>query len=215
MYSQTIFDYLTGDKDLAEYYYQFHNLELEAWIINQPDNSILPHQLFGQAAKLSEGDIYLALVSIHEVLRNRARSTQKWTMVNVNMEHRNDLFDKLVDIRGDLAELGGAHKGDHYGTWYRLWILMIQQMSVSPDIGEVENRLNLSCNTCIGVFAEVVKVLMTKYYFSDKRKIEINIKGAKIGYYLNELLRSPQREFRSFQYLFKENEQKNCSAIVK
>lgn len=59
----------------------------------------------------------------------------------LDYEHRNQVFNKFVDIRGDLVGRDPLHfAGDHYGSWYRLWTLMGRQL-VHGHTGFIQNNL--------------------------------------------------------------------------
>ncbi|MEY4616832.1 MAG: hypothetical protein RJB66_1792 [Pseudomonadota bacterium] len=179
--------YMAGDNDLKTHYFKtFHSEELVQWILSQPENSIAPHHLFAVAVEISKGDILEAVTRIHETLRNYARGLTKYTYPNIGLQSRNELFNKFMDIRGDLHERDPkTFKGDHYGSWYRLWALMAFQMA-SKWRGQLNQKVRLKNLSWISYLAEVIKVIMPGFRFGDKRKTELNLKGAKTGYYLNQ-----------------------------
>lgn len=204
-----LFDYLVGtssQKDLQEHYYTvFHSQELVDWILIQPENSIYPHDIFREAIRIRQGDLLAAVITIHEVLRNYARGLTSYTLKQIGLMKRNKIFNKLVDIRGDLYEREpGILKGDHYGSWYRLWILMADQIYRTRlfSMPLIAGSAVLARQLLVATSAELVKVLSAlskdnqdTFVFGDPRKIEINFKGALIGYFLvnrvNFLKRNP------------------------
>lgn len=113
---------------------------LRSWVLAQKDNSIDPVSLFRQAMRLGEGNLWNALLMIHQLLRNEAR----WWEPNrycyesdSGKEH--SFFNKFIDIRGDLVERGGAYEGDHEGSWYRLWGTWLGRLAVFSS--GLESRL--------------------------------------------------------------------------
>ena len=55
-------DYFTGKEET-----------LRAWVLSQPENSIDPLSIFEKSYQLNKSDLFDALLTIHELLRNQAR----------------------------------------------------------------------------------------------------------------------------------------------
>ena len=116
-------DYITG-----------HEESLKSWILNQPDNSVDIVRLYSKALELNHGNIKGAFTTIHTSLRDNARFSNGTERrrgryyYKTNPEDVRVLFNKLIDIRGDLLELGEKYNGDHKGTWYRIWGVMLGRL---------------------------------------------------------------------------------------
>lgn len=107
---------------------------LQNWILSQSDNSITPLAIFKFSIALNDNNIWSALLTIHQVLRNHARwMYPQMYDFNGSMEGTQKLFAKFVDLRGDLVERGENYKGDHAGTWYRIWAGMLLRLSHVND----------------------------------------------------------------------------------
>ena len=139
-YSIWNFDsYLTGSK--YAYYTTPTELVLKKWILSQPDNSITPASLFTQALEFNNRNVVDSLVNIHTILRNVARwrspyvKAQNAPSTPTQAEDVTAFFNKMIDIRGDLMERGGSNKGDHPGSWYRMWGMMLKFIMSAP-VGE-------------------------------------------------------------------------------
>lgn len=173
--------------------------ELERWVRAQPDNSIDPVGIFRASLSINGGNAWLALLAIHRMLWNNARPGEM--NYPTTDQSRHAFFDKLVDLRGDLSELGGENRGDHAGTWYRIWGMMLFRLmledgtSLTHKIGAAAAQCETggsllppeflevmaSCSrwitaTVVGSGAEWIKVL--GYPEKDRRKAEINRDGA-------------------------------------
>lgn len=53
-----------------------------------------------------------------------------------------NFYNKLIDIRGDLKERGTAFHGDHKGTWYRIWGMMLYRLAIQGST--LKNFQNIS-----------------------------------------------------------------------
>ncbi len=84
--------------------------ELEKWILNQSDRSIYPDQIFRQAYRLQQGDVYLSLLLVENVLsryfmwNNRALlvQTAKLAPILNHIGERVDLFGSYYHIFGTI-----------------------------------------------------------------------------------------------------------------
>jgi len=80
---------------------------LRDWMLQQKAGSIELHQLFGQAYKLNEGDLYSTLLCAENVLSEG--------LYDPNRQDR-EVVSKLSYLRSDSAPLG-----DNFGGWYHLF----------------------------------------------------------------------------------------------
>lgn len=107
---------------------------LKAWILSQADHSLDPAALYLAALPLNDGQIWNSLLTIHQLLRNQARWWNKdlYTASSNDEEHLR-FWNKMIDIRGDLEERGPGFTGDHEGSWYRLWGILLYRLSLESD----------------------------------------------------------------------------------
>ncbi len=130
----TFISYLGADSDRLCDYTSGHEAALELWIWAQPENSIVPLNIYEQAVRLNQGNIWNAILTIHNVLRNNARwwDAERYHYESTP-ERQASFFDRFVDIRGDLEARGPQFVGDHFGSWYRLWGVMLYRLSLIRD----------------------------------------------------------------------------------
>lgn len=197
-YSAWNFDsYLTGSK--FTYYTTPSEMTLKKWVLAQPDNSITPMSLFKQSLTSNNNNVFDSLVNIHTVLRNVSRwqapyvKKQNAPSAPERVEQVNLFFNKFVDIRGDLTERGANFRGDHPGSWYRIWGMMLKFIMSSP-IGERNltyqnpwfnfNRDYL--RVLVAGFAENIKYILPGFADDpDKaRKGDLNARAANTAYWL-------------------------------
>ncbi|MBI3555442.1 MAG: hypothetical protein HY074_04165 [Deltaproteobacteria bacterium] len=126
--------YLAGESGRSGDYISGHEEELKTWILSQPDNSIDPVTIYQKSLGLNEGNIWNALLTIHQLLRNNARwwASSRY-FYSSSKENQEAFFNKFIDIRGDLTDRGSGFSGDHYGSWYRLWGIMLYRISEIDD----------------------------------------------------------------------------------
>ncbi|MCC6749223.1 MAG: hypothetical protein IT371_16290 [Deltaproteobacteria bacterium] len=127
---------------------------LQRWVFAQPENSITPLSFFRAALGIQRGDVFLALLAAHNVLRSEARFFAPYTRrckgagddfwyrkVDPTLDgyyylssypRMNRFFRRMVDIRGDLRERGETFNGDHPGSWYRLFGILLWVVGVTP-----------------------------------------------------------------------------------
>ncbi|MCC6750837.1 MAG: hypothetical protein IT371_24480 [Deltaproteobacteria bacterium] len=170
--------------------------ELREWIMRQPDNSVAPHQFFAAALDLADGDVFAATMAGHELLRNEARFMAEWIESSgfvSDYEKLTAFFAKLVDIRGDLRERGPGFVGDHPGTWYRFFGMLLYTIGASPidHAGVGPSNLGFSWALVSGMWgaqtAEDLKlatITINGVVEHDHRKRVINERGAATMYYL-------------------------------
>jgi len=81
--------------------------ELRQWMLQQKAGSIQVDQLFGQAYKLHQGDLYATLLCAENVLSEGLYDPQR---------QDREVVSKLSYLRSDSAPLG-----DNFGGWYHLF----------------------------------------------------------------------------------------------
>jgi len=201
-------DYFTGKED-----------QLRQWMMSQQDNSINPVNLFLQSMMLNQGNAWNAILTIHQLLRNETRWNRgHWYNYTSSTEKETELINKLIDIRGDLQELGNGSLGDHGGTWYRFFASMYDRLDYSTveysngyrnqsddcrvcqgnDVGPLErsslsftNETGSVPNFATSWAAESVKTLVLRIdpKTLDARKTEINLEGGEsAGHMINYLI---------------------------
>lgn len=197
--------------------------QLKEWVLKQQDNSVDPVNIFKESMRLNDGNIWNATLTIHELIRNNARWRYKqFYNYNSSDEQERAFFNKFIDIRGDLKELGSFYNGDHAGTWYRIWGIMLYRLSKTDEsLFEETRRLSggslalMRVDDCkvsfpfirhvsqnlqtafVAYAAEWVKITMPQEYWGeDLRKAEINDNGGQI---MSQLIMSLLQDQRTFQ----------------
>ena len=195
------FDYKSGKEQ-----------ELKRWILSNPDNSIDPFVLYQKSLELNNGNVWNTVLTIHQLLRSHARYYDHVRYINegITEADSHNLFNKFIDIRGDLAERKDAFHGDHDGTWYRIWGVMLYRMLSE---GNIDDLLGAKCilpqstfgqkslldiirtyrdarTSVEAVGAEWMKQMMG-WPEKDKRKAEINLVGAKAAHSLLDTIERP------------------------
>ncbi len=122
--------YLQGDELRDRDFTTSHVDELERWVLSRPDASVDHLQIFEASLRLHKGNLWAALVAIHQLLRNEARWFD-WPRYQFksSRERQGRFFAKFVDARGDLRERGPDFQGDHAGSWYRVWAGMLLRLA--------------------------------------------------------------------------------------
>lgn len=188
--------YLSADPRRADYGNLGSVVMLREWVLEQPGNSIDPVAIFRASMRLNRGNVWNAMLAIHELLRNEARW---WDTRNYwyrsTPEREREFFGKFVDIRGDLVDRGAGFRGDHAGTWYRIWGIMLFRMSLAGERSlEREVVDGMSCDyirgsdtvgsllqDLSGAFvarsSEWIKLAPGFWNETDGRKAEINARG--------------------------------------
>ncbi|PIR29227.1 MAG: hypothetical protein COV38_10800 [Bdellovibrionales bacterium CG11_big_fil_rev_8_21_14_0_20_38_13] len=188
-----LLSYLMGNSDYD--YSSGKEGKLKEWVMSQQDNSITPHSIFKYTLELNKGDLFKAILTIHQLLRNEARFYADYTRNYSTFEKLSNFFNKFIDIRGDLEErCDGESGGDHAGTWYRIWGTMLHSLyKVDPLYEnrchiEIRNRdLTLVKGSFIAQMAEIVKpIYWGDYNEIDNRKSKYN----KAGYLVMDAIYS-------------------------
>lgn len=172
------FDYFTG--------FEPH---LKAWVLAQMDYSIDPIQIYSHSLALNSGNVWGAILTIHQLVRNMARYNEprRYFYKETNREESAAFFNKLIDIRGDLEERGEPFLGDHRGTWYRIWGMMLYRLAWEGDHGprsltpipsiplitQIRKRVADRMPSPVGNIAELTKI--DKPYALDSRKSDYNV----------------------------------------
>lgn len=125
--------YLAGSVETS--YASGREDQLEDWLLAQDNASVTPVDLFSATLPLVEDDVFLAVLTAHELLRRAARFCSDYVQVTgyvTSYDAQTRLANQLIDIRGDLVERGPAFTGDHLGSWYRIWAMMLLDMTLAP-----------------------------------------------------------------------------------
>ena len=160
-------------------------------ILNSADQSIDPLMLFEWSLELNHGRLFEAILTVHETLRREARYYNKFVQYPSNKEAMHQFFNKFIDVRGDLEERGDAFKGDHRGSWYRIWGSMLHYVKMVSPTNATGTSGGQACSSfktksefmaylrgsATATLAEKVKYLMPGWSEPDPRKSEINQKG--------------------------------------
>lgn len=186
------FDFQTGQEPV-----------LRTWVLEQPQNSIDPVAIYDQSLKLNNGNIFDAVLTIHQLLRNEARYFSDRYQYSSTSEQYNKFFDHFIDIRGDLIERGPGFYGDHAGTWYRVWGTMLYQMLWMPSTLSSGKLLSTKQNIAASVGNEFGVVLSNYVELSKflnripedwKGKIAVNKAGGDIARSLMKSLYSKKSD---------------------
>ncbi|MBI2605160.1 MAG: hypothetical protein HYW49_03665 [Deltaproteobacteria bacterium] len=193
--------YLAGSKEASDAAMFLNPEEREAfssrfnhlrdWILAQPDNSIEPHTLFVESLKLTNGDMFGSAILAHDLLRKEARFfDNRYIVYKSTLEERAAFFNKFIDLRGDLDDRGKGNRGDHAGTWYRMFGILTKVLSATTTTSDNAFDLNLFDRyqhrlTVAG--AELLKPLIM-WRDPDTRKIEINLKAVSVADYFIRFL---------------------------
>ena len=190
--------YLMGSKSVV--YQTSKEQPLKKWVLSQVDNSIYPDHIFKESLKLNNGKVFEALLTIYELLKNEARYFTDYVNYDSSHKEKTLFFNKFVDIRGDLEERDPKNfHGDHAGSWYRIWGMMLHSMFNSEKsehqitigtqckLGLNFSPINRINGEVVSTFAEIVKYPMEwlsdeKWIEPDPRKSEINRKGVRVIY---------------------------------
>ena len=181
-----LMDYLEGTSEVS--YKTGKEKDLRDWILKSPDNSIDPAKILVQAVKLNGNNLFKGILCTHELLRNEARYYTCYANYDSNPEKKTAFFNKFVDIRGDLVERDLTQRGDHSGSWYRIFGTELYALNIMVDDkknDKIDSSTELKAEKLlgdgVGFGAEAGKAFMNAY-IKDWGKIEINTKGVDIVY---------------------------------
>ena len=178
-------DYLGAQLPRACDWISGQETALKKWVLRQKDNSIDPVRIFEASLRLNRGNIWNAVLTIHQLLRVHARWSEHRRYgveaARLSQQEVTDFFNKFVDIRGDLWELNPEKlHGDHAGSWYRIWGSMLfrllsfnskrisfggAQVSAQPTPPPAPTRLQLA-----GKAAE--NLLERAIFYGDERLLK-------------------------------------------
>lgn len=140
---------------------------LREWVMLQNQNSIDPVLLYQKSLGLNSGNIFAAILTIHQLLRNEARFTDKRRyQYKSTLPQQQKFFDQFIDIRGDLVERGPGFYGDHKGSWYRFWGTFLYVLLWQPERLAANSPLRWnesfagSIGTQLGYLSEAVVEIM-------------------------------------------------------
>jgi hypothetical protein len=182
-----LFSYLIGSTWVD--YGTGNESSLRRLVLEAPDHSVDPVQIFGWSLALNHGAIFESILTIHELLRNEARFYRKWVNYESNHEKMSAFFNKFIDIRGDLEERGDAFHGDHRGSWYRIWGAMLDYLAMVAPGKTISGKAADVCSktewnsiadiygSITAIMAELAKPMIMYGSEGDQRKSEINQKG--------------------------------------
>lgn len=167
-----------------------HEESLKSWLLNQPDHSVDPVEMFKQAMDETNGNLLNSLITIHQMLRNNARwySTLYYDYQSTPEDSRR-FWNKLIDIRGDLRERGEPFEGDHAGSWYRFWGMALWRTKEGFNSQSLPFRVLTNATAYSMAFgAEAMKPLFVLFkttytpQLKDLRgKIKMNTLGVDLG----------------------------------
>ena len=186
-----------------------HESMLQSWLPRRPNNSVTPQDLFEAGTEIcsrnqrncSVGEV---LIIIHNVLRDNARYKAEYTLYKSDEQTRIETFNKLRDIRGDLYESGSGY-GDHPGSWYRLFGMLIHVYSsgVTDEAGAAKIEKDFFFRSLqekfIAHFAENIKpyFFFTGMGYGDadmSGKARMNSRAVDLGFKFLEILREDRLE---------------------
>ena len=203
---ESLIGYLMAKPDRKYDWTGGHERELKTWILAQKDNSIDPVILFSKSLELSKGNIWNALLSIHQTLRVFARYYETKYYNSDELITKDDFkifWNKFIDIRGDLVERNGPEfNADHQGSWYRIWGMMILRARMSGNYqafchgqgkslgSRIYDQLGDVKANSYAILAEVYKALILMHE-QDLGKAKVNTAGAKAGIEIGKVLQNP------------------------
>ncbi|MBT3983831.1 MAG: hypothetical protein HOE90_20920 [Bacteriovoracaceae bacterium] len=176
---------------------------LKERVFAQGYNTIAPTLLYSISLSLNRGNVWNSILTIHQLLRNMARYqlTAFYSYESDSIEQK--LFwERFVDIRGDLSERGDGQSGDHPGSWYRLWGIMLRRLEDVAEKRSIPGPLNPYQQTdaeirkesrnnswakISAVGAEVFKVVGF-IPEDDRKKVFVNYEGAQAANQLAHFL---------------------------
>jgi hypothetical protein len=138
--------------------------QLETWILDQEINSLYPHDLIKASYRINNGDMYLTLLTIENVLN------RYWRVLN-----RQDL-PVTIRLRPIINSFG--QDGDNFGSWYHMFGIMLY--------GYVEGPLSARA---VGGVESLGSHILEKFE-DEKQEDFVNSQGAIIGARLARSIRA-------------------------
>lgn len=186
--------YLAGEARKCDYV-SGQEEALRKWVLAQPDNSIDPLALYRHSLALSHGNIWNALLAIHQITRQEARFyDERRYNYKSTPEASIAFFNKFVDIRGDLKERGGSFTGDLGGTWYRIWGAMLFRLlpfdktdfalGTDPELRSCQNELQLG-HSQVELLKDNITAMMV--FLGDEVILKMHVEEDKLGKFYADL----------------------------
>jgi hypothetical protein len=144
--------------------------ELRDFILLQTNQSLTPQELFRKSFKINNGDVYLTLLTIENVL------SKEWTH-----PARNQL--KQTNKLKPIAKVFGSD-GDVFGHWYHLFGMIYYSYVFGKNNGLVVGKTEAVGSSVISGFK------------GEKQENKINMIGAKVGGELHQYLQLQEPSFK-------------------
>jgi hypothetical protein len=180
-----VIKWLDGEKSKGYHLYK--------WLMDQPKQSVMPHNFFLKALEICDGNVFEAInvgLDILIVGRHDGARRNYYTKTQ-----------KLVDIRGDAALLEQTHrpgdpsyrwtsKSDNFSAWYHFWATMIyaffrqSSFTILPVPGHLAVFPMIFAEEFIVGPLEYFRKGEWKAFFDLRNRVFIDIQGALAGYRL-------------------------------
>lgn len=128
---------------------------LEEWILSNDLNSIYPHDMLKSSYQINNGDMYLTLLTIENVLNRYWR---------INDRENLPITKRLKPI---INSFGG--NGDKFGSWYHLFGIILYGYAEGPISGKIIGTIESMGSHILGKFED------------EKQEDYINSVGGIIG----------------------------------
>lgn len=207
-------DYLSGQVRLCDWT-SGHEGTLENWVWSRADNSISILELYKKSLELNDGNIWNALLTNYQLLRNYARFWETMEPeygelryplgAKIKTEVAEKFFNKFQDFRGDLRSRGRGFSGDPEGSWYRIWGAMLWRLTRYSKFYDTQYLKANSCGNTQDIesskLGEKWRRFLTHSTFygdevigkaneeRDKYKFELDVKASDSAYWLLKSLR--------------------------
>lgn len=147
-----------------QYLFTGYESMLQDWLLIQEKNSVTIDSILNQALSLSNGDLYLAMLSIENVL------SRYW-----RIEGRENI--KYIENLHPISLILNDH-GDKFGSWYHLWGMLIygycsNSALISSAIARVET---LGSHFSYGFISEVQQDYINRIAGPAGKKIRTILK---------------------------------------
>lgn len=146
--------------------------ELTHYLESSPSSSITPQLLLEKSLELQEGDLYLALLSIENVL------SRHWTSPQRNQLRQNKSLASII------YHCPGDKKEDKFGSWYHLFGLMlygcVEGGTKASMIGRIENAGSRVLD--MGSIDGTTKKLLHLFFGSDPQEEKLGRRAGRIGH---------------------------------
>jgi hypothetical protein len=149
--------------------------ELREFIISQDNLSLTIPSLFRKSLQVNQGNIYLSLLTIENVLSEHWLHPQRYKLKQTN---------KLKPI----ARVFGSH-GDVFGHWYHLFGMIYYAYAEGAFMAKVSGK------------TEAIGSLVLSGFKGEAQENRMNMLGAEIGVELRKFIRAKEK---SETFLLKE-----------